>query len=341
MEYIFTCSLWQDVLDELGTGLATFADVVNVERLRTSAKTVVEAINEIYQTGGSQSVLGDQLYVDVENNFIFGTNNTVYGSNHLIIGSNNVLVESGHNLIGSEWYIYTAPSLSFEWFDVSLKRVYFYVYEENVTIPFKVGDKILLSFYQYWTDSEWTDWVSVYTPIYLTEIKEVSESGGYITVAEMDVSEDPPDDVHVIYDYGYTNYCIVLCDEYAVNGSSTGILIGNSSTGNRSFSANYGNAKGAASFAVNGVTASSNYSSAFGSSNVAGSYGLGAGNGKVNADYSTAFNYYTYCYSPYSNAFGYYSRIYCRPLKCTAINNTARTLTLANCQTTTNLTGKN
>lgn len=322
-------------------GLATFADVGNVERLRTSAKTVVEAINEIYQTGGSQSVLGDQLYIDGENNVIFGTNNAVYGSNNLIIGSNNVLVGSGHNLIGSERYIYTSPPLSFEWFDVSLKRLYFYVYEENVTIPFKVGDKILLSFYQSWADSEWTDWISVYTPIYLTEITEVSESGGYITVAEMKVSEDPPDDIHVIYDYGYTNYSIVLCDEYAVNGSSTGVLIGNSSTGTRSFSANYGNAKGAASFAANGATASSNYSSAFGSSNVVGSYGFGAGYcGKVNADYSSTFNYYTYCYSPYSNAFGYYSRIYGRPLKCTAINNTAKTLTLASGQTTTSLAGK-
>lgn len=321
-------------------GLATFADMGNVERLRTSAKTVVEAINEIYQTGGSQSVLGDQLYIDGENNVIFGTNNTVYGSNNLIIGSNNVLVGNGHNLIGSERYIYASLPISFEWFDSSLKRVYFSVYEENVTIPFKAGDKVLLSFYQSWADSEWTDWASVYTPLYLTEITEVSESDGYIAVAEMNVSDDPPDDFHVIYDYGYVNYCITLNDEYAVNANGTGILIGNSSTGNRSFSANYGNAKGTGSFAVNNATANGNYSSAFGSSNVTGNYGFGASSGKVNADYSSAFNYYTYCYSPYSNTFGYNSRIYGRPLKCTAINNTAKTLTLASGQTTTNLAGK-
>ena len=66
-------------------GLATYADVGNVERLRTTAKTVVEAINEIYQTGGGgSSVDGDQIYVDGENNVIIGKGNIVYGNNNLV-----------------------------------------------------------------------------------------------------------------------------------------------------------------------------------------------------------------------------------------------------------------
>ena len=68
-------------------GLATFADVGDVEKLKTSAKNVVDALNEIYQNGTQGGSFGEQWYVDGENNVIIGENNIVYGSNNLIIGS--------------------------------------------------------------------------------------------------------------------------------------------------------------------------------------------------------------------------------------------------------------
>lgn len=53
-------------------GLATFADVGDVEKLKTSAKNLVDALNEIYQNGtqGGGSAFGEQWYVDGENNII-------------------------------------------------------------------------------------------------------------------------------------------------------------------------------------------------------------------------------------------------------------------------------
>ena len=66
-------------------GLATFADVGDVEKLKTSAKNVVDALNEIYQNGTQGGSFGEQWYVDGENNVIIGENNIVYGNNNLII----------------------------------------------------------------------------------------------------------------------------------------------------------------------------------------------------------------------------------------------------------------
>ena len=94
-------------------GLATYADVGNVERLRTTAKTVVEAINELYQSGGGGSISGDQIYVDGENNYILGKNNVVSGSNNLVIGSNNIVAGNNVNLVGSNKRIFKQPNNEF------------------------------------------------------------------------------------------------------------------------------------------------------------------------------------------------------------------------------------
>ena len=89
-------------------GLATFADVGDVEKLKTSAKNLVDALNEIYQNGtqGGGSAFGEQWYVDGENNIILGENNIVYGSNNLIIGSDNIIVGDGVNIIAAGKSIY-------------------------------------------------------------------------------------------------------------------------------------------------------------------------------------------------------------------------------------------
>ena len=87
-------------------GLATFADVGDVERLKTSAKNVVDALNEIYQNGTQGGSFGEQWYVDGENNVIIGENNIVYGSNNLIIGSDNIIVGDNINIIASKKHRY-------------------------------------------------------------------------------------------------------------------------------------------------------------------------------------------------------------------------------------------
>ena len=86
-------------------GLATFADVGDVEKLKTSAKNLVDALNEIYQNGtqGSSGSFGQQWYVDGENNIILGENNIVHGNNNFIIGSDNIIVGDNINMIASEW----------------------------------------------------------------------------------------------------------------------------------------------------------------------------------------------------------------------------------------------
>jgi len=87
-------------------GLATYEDVGDVATLKTTAKKIVDAINEMYEnggstnggsSGGSASGVGEQKYVDGENNTIIGENNIVYGNNNLVVGTDNIIV--GDNLV--------------------------------------------------------------------------------------------------------------------------------------------------------------------------------------------------------------------------------------------------
>ena len=87
-------------------GLATFADVGDVEKLKTSAKNLVDALNEIYQNGTQGGNFGEQMYVDGENNIILGENNIVCGNNNFIIGSDNIVVGDNITMIASKKYKY-------------------------------------------------------------------------------------------------------------------------------------------------------------------------------------------------------------------------------------------
>ena len=51
-------------------GLATFEDVGDVAKLRTVAKVVVDAINEIQENGSGSGLSFEQIYVDGKNNNI-------------------------------------------------------------------------------------------------------------------------------------------------------------------------------------------------------------------------------------------------------------------------------
>ena len=127
-------------------GLATFADVGDVEKLKTSAKNVVDALNEIYQNGTQGGSFVEQWYVDGENNVIIGENNIVYGSNNLIIGSDNIIVGDNINIIASKKHRYNYLNIEFHYYDASTGKISYYTYyEEQTEMPLKVGDKLVIS----------------------------------------------------------------------------------------------------------------------------------------------------------------------------------------------------
>jgi len=323
-------------------GLATYADVGNVERLRTTAKTVVEAINEIYQTGGGgSSVDGDQVYVDGENNVIIGKGNIVYGNNNLVIGSNNTVVGDNINLFGNNKTIYKNPYNGFyvNWFDTDGK-IYYDCFDETgqtQPAPFEIGDKVALSFSVSWADSEWTDWVYIESGLQLCEITEIGN--GYLKVSGLDATFEPPDDIHTNLDYPYVNTFVALNEDFSYEGIKTAILMGSEATGNYSVSMGFGHATGYNSFAANSATASNSGTAAFSYGKATGIYSFAANSGQANAERSAALNQ-SYNYSPYSFSCGDYTRIYGRPLKCVSLNNSAKTLTIESGQDTTNIVGK-
>lgn len=324
-------------------GLATYADVGNVERLRTTAKTVVEAINEIYQTGGGgSSVDTDQIYVDGENNVIVGKGNIVYGSDNLVIGSNNTVIGNNINLIGGNKSVYKSPSEYFmiNWLDTDGKiyyENYNYDASESLPIPFEVGDKVAISVYVSWADTEYDDWISTSTGLLLCEITEINVD--YIKVTGLESAFEAPDEIHTNLDYAYTEIFTALNNSFSYEGIKTAILMGSESTGNYSVSLGYGHATGNNSFAANTATASSSASAAFGGGKAEGSYSFAGNTGQAKAEKSAAFNY-SLNYSPYSFSCGNYTRIYGRPLKCVSLNNSAKTLTIESGQDTTNIVGK-
>lgn len=323
-------------------GLATFADVGNVERLRTTAKTVVEAINELYMTGSTGSTInGNQLYVDGEDNIIIGMGNTVYGSNNLIIGSDNTVIGNNVNLIGNNKNIAKSVNLYPMYFDNDGTRIYveYYDYETGtqLSLPFNVGDKIIVSLTQNWVDTDWTDLTSVSTGKKLCEITEIGS--GYIIVSGISISTSPPDEIHTNMDYPSVDTFIPLSDEYSYEGNKSAILMGSEAIGNNSVSFGFGHATGATSFAANSSTASGNYSAALCSGKSTGSYAFSVNQGQAYAANSSALNN-SYNYAPYSLGTGYYSRLFGRALKCESLNVSTKKLTVQSGQTISDLVGK-
>ena len=129
-------------------GLATFADVGDVEKLKTSAKNLVDALNEIYQNGtqGGSGAFGEQWYVDGENNIILGENNIVCGNNNFIIGLDNIVVGDNITMIASEKYKYGSVNIGYENFDTETGIIPYYIYsDEQTDTTLKVGDKLVFS----------------------------------------------------------------------------------------------------------------------------------------------------------------------------------------------------
>lgn len=311
-------------------GLATYDEVGNVQKLRTTAKNVVEAINELYQNGGNNSgSMGKQFYVDGEDNIIIGTDNIVKGNGNLIIGSGNILVGNNYNMVADNVNKYQDPynSLYYEWFDSSENKMYYYYYEdgENTQFvpPFQVGDKVAISVYKNWVDEEWMDWVEVSSGLQVAEILEVNESSMYIKISDIQMSNEPPDDIHIIEEYTYAGIFLPLNESYMLEGQGGSISFGGSSFGTRSVSFNAGRANGAYAFAAGSSTAEANYAASLCLSSAKKYCSFAANHGEGNGDYSAALNY-GFSYSPYSFAHGYYSKIFGRPLKVTNFSTSGR-----------------
>ena len=319
-------------------GLATFEDVGDVSALQTNAKKIVDAINEIKETGSSLSSLEDQLYVDGENNIILGKNNIVYGSNNLIIGSDNVITANNISVIGSEKNAYLSDNNFYTYYDVNSGELTCDT-DKDITALFKIGDKAVLEISVSWATSDWMDYLSVSSGKQVVTITDIV--GSSLIFDKSLVDSTPPDSEHTMMEYITVNTFVPLNDSFILNTEENAnvLLMGNSAKAKNSCSLNYANAEGVGSFAANSARAQSSYSAALGSSTTAGMYAFSANRGMANAESATAFNQ-GYSYAPYSMAVGYYARAYGRAIKCTALNNAAKTLTAASGQDLSNLAGK-
>ena len=320
-------------------GLATFADVGDVERLRTTAKNVVEAINEIYETGGSgSSVDNDQIYVDGENNIIIGKDNIVYGSNNLIIGSENVVVGNDLNVIGGKKRVYKLPYSSFLMIDFETNgKINFFKGDESNPDPFQIGDVCVISASAQWSDIEGEDAVSISTGFRICEITDIGDE--YFKIANFDEIFAAPDSIHTVLQNGSVNYFAAFNNYFSYEGNKNAVILGDEASGYKSASVNVGHASGYESFAANSGTASGRISAAFGYTISNGAYSLAANYAEVEGESSSAFNR-SINYSPYSVSCGNYTRIFGRPLKCTALDGSAKRLTIESGQNVTGISGK-
>ena len=312
-------------------GLATFADVGDVEKLKTSAKNLVDALNEIYQNGtqGGGSAFGEQWYVDGENNIILGENNIVCGNNNFIIGSDNIVVGDNITMIASKKYKYGSVNIGYENFDTETGIIPYYIYsDEQTDTTLKVGDKLVFSLGLTWVDSGWNDWLTIESPKKIVEILEVNTDEKYIRITtDIGISTEPPDETHTVKDYQYISTFIPLIDAYKLIAGESSISFGGTSGGASSFSGCSGSAGGAYSFAANSANAKGRNAAALCSSTAEGEYSFSAGSSCAYGEKTAALNS-SYAYAPYSFSAGNYSRVYARALKCTNLNWKDKTLTI-------------
>jgi len=199
-------------------GLATFEDVGDVAKLKTAAKTVVEAVNELFQNGSTnQNDLSKQLYVDGDDNVFFGENNFVCGSGNIIIGSNNIVIADNLILIGDDVIKYKNVDSDYyhDLFDATDNTLYFISRgDRTLTFPFDVGDKVLVNITRDWNNSMWTDVISVSTGPCIAEIVEVDGNSLCAKIEGISIPSEPPDDEHTNEDSTYAEYFIPLNEKH-------------------------------------------------------------------------------------------------------------------------------
>ena len=321
-------------------GLATYADVGDVKKLRTVAKTIVEALNEVYETGtvGKEGISWKQVYVDGENNVIIGKNNMVYGHNNFIVGSNNIVLGDNHTLFKSSHIIAKSTNISIDSFDINTKRIIFYA-NPNEIFPYSVGDKVVFKANNVWSTSDWSDYLEAEIKTQVVEISDINISESYLELADLEVSNEPPDEIHTVFVLTSIYGFYVLNDNCKNNSDDGCITMGYISTGKNSMSVNNGRAKEELSFAANNSFANGKYTAALNNGTADKNYAFAANRSKVEAESGAGFNTST-CYNPYSLASGQATRIFGRAIKCVSIDTTAKTVKIEAEQNVSEITGK-
>ena len=335
-------------------GLATYEDVGDVAKLKTAAKVVVDAINEIYTSGGgssSGSANGntqgfEQIYVDGENNIIIGENNIVYGNNNFIIGSDNVINADNLNFIGNKYCRYDKSLISISNINIQTKQLNFYLPPTNTNTsesPINAGDKVVFNMTIDWVSQDYMDFKTSTTPMILREALEVdydeNTQSGTITLEEFFESVVPPTETCNIVSSIFANEFVILSSASTLKCSETAISFGGESTGNKSFATANAKATGDGSFAANSGRAENTNAVAFGSAQALAQYSFGANSGRCEGSYSAAFNS-SNNYTQYSFSTGCGTKILGRALKGVSINGTASTVTIESGQNTSGIVGK-
>lgn len=323
-------------------GLATFEDVGDVQKLRTKAKNVVEAVNEIYETGGQGQELpslGEQLYVEGTGNIIIGEGNTVYGNNNLIIGNHNVVIGDNHNIISSNKLVYNDYGYSYDYYEIDSNAITIFKGGGTVTNPkLSVGDKMVVVAYASWMSADYADVVYYYTEPKIVTISNIA--GDKISFAEQIIENKAPDDIHTVFNYAYFTVAVPLTERWKLNNeNATNILFGLEVGGSHSVSFNISSANAANAFSANNAKATGNCSAAFNSSKASGLYAFSANSGQALGDYSFAMNAATAANVPYSVAMGNNAKTYGRAFKCTEIDVQNDTVTVASGYNLSGLTG--
>jgi hypothetical protein len=317
-------------------GLATFADVGDVANLRTNAKEVVAAINEVL-ANSQGTISGEQLYMEGEDNTVIGSGNVIFGNGNRVFGTGNLIIGDNHFVIGTNKEISEdLGDIYIDRIDVALKRIYFFSASGNMDLHIQTGDRVVISMNELWCDPGFSDWISIDTEKCLTTVTEVNLGDMYICVAEMPVSTEPPDSIHTILDYISISSFYILRDEYKKLGNGS-VTMGQSCGGLNSFSTNTGNAEGSLSAAVNDANA-------VGENSFACNLGIANDNHSFAANFGKAYQAYAAALN-YGNAYGYYSaafnaaRTAGRAIKCVAISVANKTLTAASGENLVGLTG--
>ena len=337
-------------------GLATYEDVGDVAKLKTAAKVVVDAINEIYTSGGGTSSGGgsangntqgfEQIYVDGENNIIIGENNIVYGNNNFIIGSDNVINADNLNFIGNKYCRYDKSLISISNINIQTKQLNFYLPPTNTNTsesPINAGDKVVFNMTIDWVSQDYMDFKTSTTPMILREALEVdydeNTQSGTITLEEFFESVVPPTETCNIVRSIFANEFVILSGTSTLKCSETAVSFGGESTGNKSFATANAKATGDGSFAANSGRAENTNAAAFGSAYALARYSFGANSARCEGSYGAAFNS-SNNYIQYSLSVGCGTKILGRALKGVSINGTKNTITIESGQNTSGIVGK-
>lgn len=123
--------------------------------------------------------------------------------------------------------------IDFNYYDASTGQISYYTYsEEQTEMPLKVGDKLVISVSQTWTNSDWSDWIDISSPQKIVEVLEVNNVSGYIRITtDIGISAGPPDETHTILEYEYIGTFILLIDEYKIVSGVSIISFGGNASG--------------------------------------------------------------------------------------------------------------